>query len=53
MRLRRWIGITLLVLLAAFVLILIFEKRYPVEGAVMTFSQPVAPPIARRADPLR
>jgi hypothetical protein len=32
MRLSRWIGITLLVLLAGFVLFLIFEKRYPSEA---------------------
>lgn len=32
MRIRRWIGIALLVVLAVFVLFLIFQKRYPVEG---------------------
>jgi len=31
MRVRRWIGITFLVLLAVFVLVLIFEKKYPAE----------------------
>src|SRR6266852_1313849 len=31
MKVRRWIGITLLVVLVVFVLFLIFEKRYPPE----------------------